>query len=71
MTFPTGVVGTRKYSDEELKALLVEESKETSKQLRKLGSNGNRCKSPSTDAETLPIQKATRYVEEGSWLRSR
>ena len=36
MTFPTGVVEIRKYSDEELKTT-VEESRETSKHLRKLG----------------------------------
>ena len=36
MTFSTGVVETRKYSDEELKAML-EESREASKHSRKLG----------------------------------
>ena len=36
MTFPTGVVEMRKYSDKELKAML-EESKKASKHSRKLG----------------------------------
>ena len=36
MTFPTGMVEMRKYSDEELKAML-EESREVSKHSRKLG----------------------------------
>ena len=36
MTFQTGVVEMRKYSDEELKAIL-EESREASKYLRKIG----------------------------------
>ena len=36
MTFPTGVVEMRKYSDEELKTM-VEESRKASKHLRKLG----------------------------------
>ena len=36
MTFPTGVVEMRKYSDEELKTM-VEESREASKHSRKLG----------------------------------
>ena len=36
MTFPTGVVEMRKYSDEELKAMLAE-SREASKHSRKLG----------------------------------
>ena len=36
MTFPTGVVEMRKYSDEQLKAML-EESREASKHSQKLG----------------------------------
>ena len=36
MTFPPGVVESRKYSDEELKAKL-EESREASKHSRRLG----------------------------------
>ena len=36
MTIPTGMVKMRKYSDDELKAML-EESREASKHLRKLG----------------------------------
>ena len=36
MTFPTGVVEMKKYSDEELKTML-EESREAAKHSRKLG----------------------------------
>ena len=36
MTFPTGVVEKRKYSDKEMKAMLAE-SREASKPSRKLG----------------------------------
>ena len=36
MTFPTGMVEMRKYSDDELKAML-EESREASQHSRKLG----------------------------------
>ena len=36
MTFPTGVIDIRKYSDEELKTML-DEAREASKHSRKLG----------------------------------
>ena len=36
MTFPTGVIESRKYSDEELKTML-DEAREASKHTRKLG----------------------------------
>ena len=75
MTFPTGVVETRKYSDEELKTMLTE-SREASKHSRKLGRvmeivgdhRLQQLKHFHAREQLAPWRRAHGYDREDSWM---
>ena len=64
MTFPTGVIEIRKYSDEELKTML-DEAREASKQSRKLG----RVMGIVTAPRLKKIREFLAYQELATWRR--